>query len=72
MPWTAVLAGCALWSALNITSGRSAAQQLADVAVHVDLADVAQPRSRSASTTPRPLVSDTSRSADHPPISTTT
>ena len=31
-----------------------------------------QPRVRSASATPRPLVSETSRSDDQPPISTTT
>ena len=72
MPWTVPSSPGVPWSALNTTSGFSSASRARDVAVHVELGDVGPAALASASATPLPLVSDTSRSDDQPPISTTT
>ena len=72
MPWTVPSSPGVPWSALNDHVGLQLGEAGRDVVVHVELETLVQPRSRSASATPFPLVSDTSRSADQPPISTTT
>ena len=59
------------WSALNTTSGAVSASRCATSRA-MSIRVTRWPRSSSAEATPSPLISETDRSFDHPPIRTAT
>src|SRR3569623_692756 len=71
MPWTQPSSPGAPWRALKTTSGAAATSRWA-TSRPMSMRVTRWPRLSSASATPPPLISDTSRSAAQPPIRTAT
>src|SRR6478672_2655538 len=70
-PWTLPSSPGVPWRALKTTSGCASRRRWA-TSRPMSIRVTRWPRHSSASATPPPLISDTSRSADQPPISTAT